>query len=680
MISRERPFVEPANRASSSFLFVLIAAHALLLGGCLERKLKALNPCLVSGVAAEIAITNIDKIDLLFMVDNSGSMKEEQAALRDQFPKLVQVLTSGNRMDGPPDNDFPPATDLHLGVITSDMGLIGIDDIKGCMGFGDDGLLQNTPSPRISGCTAMAPKFVSFKANDPGSTPTKAATDFGCIADVGTDGCGFEQQLESTLKALWPNTPPVSAGGTPPPPAIFLGDAMGFGTMPHGDNENNGFLRNDATMGLSLIAIILVTDEEDCSTGDTTIFTPADYLDPADPLAKQDLNLRCFYNSAMRYPLTRYENYFKALRPGAENLVIFGAITGVPPDLVSPDKIAAVDFDDEPQRNAFYDKILADGRMMEAIDPSRTPEQGGNLLPSCDTATGKAYPPRRIVDLARSFGANGVIQSICQDDFGPAIDAIIAVIAKQLGAVCLPRPLVANSEGLVPCNVVWELPVSGTQQAATPIECNDSRFPFLQPPAEGRDAVSKKGGAVCQVAQLAVSGVGDAKNFQDTVDPRDKKLYKDGWFYDTFTADLAKGCFGSSKQRVAFTPAAKPPTGVTVKLECLNETQNLANNRNDVNAALEQPEIGEACENITRNGVMLTGDKACEVQLLNNKIDNKMFCHPGFKVCVLGCTTNADCAAGWVCDNERELTLKATVRDGAPNGTPYCVNPICGAK
>ena len=28
------------------------------------------------------------------------------------------------------------------------------------------------------------------------------ATDFSCIADLGTEGCGFEQQLEAALKAL----------------------------------------------------------------------------------------------------------------------------------------------------------------------------------------------------------------------------------------------------------------------------------------------------------------------------------------------------------------------------------------------------------------------------------------------------------------------------------------------
>ena len=44
----------------------------------------------------------VDKIDLLFMVDNSNSMAEEQASLREQFPRLMQILTSGRRSPDDP--------------------------------------------------------------------------------------------------------------------------------------------------------------------------------------------------------------------------------------------------------------------------------------------------------------------------------------------------------------------------------------------------------------------------------------------------------------------------------------------------------------------------------------------------------------------------------------------------
>jgi hypothetical protein len=33
---------------------------------------------------------------------------------------------------------------------------------------------------------------------------SESATDFGCIANLGTSGCGFEMPFEAGLKALWP--------------------------------------------------------------------------------------------------------------------------------------------------------------------------------------------------------------------------------------------------------------------------------------------------------------------------------------------------------------------------------------------------------------------------------------------------------------------------------------------
>ena len=101
-------------------------------------------PC-TPGTMTRIPVTNIDKVDMLFMVDNSNSMREEQAALRTQFAQLIEVLTTGDR-DGDGVNDFPPAKDLHLGVVSSDMGLLGVDGVDDCSGLGDDGILQHAPS------------------------------------------------------------------------------------------------------------------------------------------------------------------------------------------------------------------------------------------------------------------------------------------------------------------------------------------------------------------------------------------------------------------------------------------------------------------------------------------------------------------------------------------------------
>ena len=51
--------------------------------------------CDGSGWVAEIPVMNIDRLDLLFVIDNSGSMGEEQDALRRALPRLIERLTSG---------------------------------------------------------------------------------------------------------------------------------------------------------------------------------------------------------------------------------------------------------------------------------------------------------------------------------------------------------------------------------------------------------------------------------------------------------------------------------------------------------------------------------------------------------------------------------------------------------
>jgi hypothetical protein len=311
------------------------------------------------------------------------------------------------------------------------------------------------------------------------------------------------------------------------------------------------------------------------------------------------------------------------------------------------------------------------------VDPSTTTMMGrGNLRPSCMTTTGTAYPPRRIVSVAKGFGANSVIQSICQADFGPALDAIINVIARQLGAVCLPRTLVRNSDGKVGCNVVWELPRPEVRQVGTPVACGEPGWEFLIDPGTDRSRVSDKGGAVCKVAQLAVTGTGaDKHEVMPTM--TDGVPYNRGWFYDDFSNSVITECTGSSKQRIAFSKDAPPPTGVTVSLECLNETQTLTNTRVDLLPNIQQPHVGDPCRDVTINGSAVTGDAACVVRLSRpttswpDMLDRSMFCHPELNVCVLHCNTTADCPPAWVCD-DRETTLLSSMNQ------KICVNPTCG--
>ena len=86
------------------------------------------------------------KIDLLFVVDNSNSMREEQAALREQFPMLIsRLLAHGVRRR----ENESRVRRYSFGVVrpTWAHGGYGID---GCVGLGDDGLLHDPRAPRSS--------------------------------------------------------------------------------------------------------------------------------------------------------------------------------------------------------------------------------------------------------------------------------------------------------------------------------------------------------------------------------------------------------------------------------------------------------------------------------------------------------------------------------------------------
>ena len=108
----------------------------------------------------------------------------------------------------------------------------------------------------------------------------------------------------------------------------------------------------------------------------------------------------------------------KALRPHNEN-VLFAAIAGVPPDLLHGD--ATPDFA----------AILNDQRMQNVTDKGPNPLDD-TLKPSCTSTAGRAMPPRRLVEVASGFGDDGVLGSLCADDFGAMTGRIIRAIGARL--------------------------------------------------------------------------------------------------------------------------------------------------------------------------------------------------------------------------------------------------------
>ena len=69
--------------------------------------------------------------------------------------------------------------------------------------------------------------------------------------------------------------------------------------------------------------------------------------------------------------------------------------------------------------------------MLETVDPAMP----NRLLPSCVTEHGVATPPTRLLEVARDLPGS-TVQSICQDDFAPAVDAILRRVAARASGSC----------------------------------------------------------------------------------------------------------------------------------------------------------------------------------------------------------------------------------------------------
>ena len=161
------------------------------------------------------AAQGCDKMDILFVVDDSGSMSEEQMNLAQNFPKFIDVLNAYQTGTGNP-------LDYHVGVTTTSLSEVSPIPlpIPIPMPMADDGALRNKAD------CGMTRPWVERTDTDP-------AKQFSCVAQVGTDGSGHEQPLEAARLAL---------------------------TDRVADGKNAGFMRDDA-----LLAIVMMTDEDDQS-------------------------------------------------------------------------------------------------------------------------------------------------------------------------------------------------------------------------------------------------------------------------------------------------------------------------------------------------------------------------------------------------------------------------------
>ncbi len=492
-----------ARRSDPAWRAVLPVALVVLGLGCFDSSGAPPGArCMAPRTVRSVMLEPTRRVDLLVLDDNSSGTAEDQVSLTAAFPRLLSALVTGDR-DGDRRLDFAPVEDLHVGIVTSDMGNLGAPVPATCeTTFGDDGVLVTRGSPWVAGCAETYPPFLTI---GPGTDVARLARDFQCVALVGTGGCGFEQPLEAVLKALTPSTSPIR----------FALDTTG-----HADRENAGFARDD-----SLLAMVVLTDEDDCSVSDPELF------DPTSVRYTGELSVRCAVYPDAVQPVSRFVDGLRALRSARPARLVFAVIGGVPLDLVAPS--GPTDFV----------AMLGDERMQSRVS------EGGMLMrlaPSCNVpGRGIAMPPQRIVEVAHGLAPWSTVQSMCQDDYASAMDAIAAQIASGLESTCLARSVVADAAGHVACDVLEIMPGAGDVT-----RCAD---------APGRTFV-----------RMSSSELGEPLGREVCAVPETPRGAGAGWYYEEGT-DAAAACGPATPQRIAFTAGFGRAPGATFRVECMEQ-------------------------------------------------------------------------------------------------------------
>jgi hypothetical protein len=511
--SRNRAVMASARVMCRALGLVLLAcalgcpAPTLVLGLADQQGSSGLHPTTAdsSSTAAPLDLPPVEecdpdlgcqnKLDLLFVIDNSGTMGEEQLNLARNFPLLIQRLQDLEDGDG-----HRVGADVNIMVTTTDLGLNPAcygpwvhDDYVAARGapistpcterlqrFASNGApLVSVESACTTVCNPLAPaapsdQFLHFDRAGDNVVDGDPAAALACIGPQGIDGCGYEATLEAMLQALNPS-------------ACWNDPA-------HCDDPAWAWIEKPFLRDNSVLAIAIITDEADCSVRDFNIMTDEDFmqvepismlpaassaicwnagvmcsdLDPGTGVygscvssnKDRDANAGVSDEDAVLQPLSRYLELIDMLR--ADHEVIMLGVLGVPevnqhapvpPYQPTMGGVEALEYRD------WRDGQYPDGDILPAewaagITAARKQFEFGigpgctSYNPASDTSRGQAIPPVRIRSVCESLNRADdpdtaddetrircCIESICGVDFSPAINCLTGLIESAITPV-----------------------------------------------------------------------------------------------------------------------------------------------------------------------------------------------------------------------------------------------------
>lgn len=494
------------SRLTSQFALSTIAV-ASLAGGCNGHPIKGVEFDGSAEVATPVPLDVNKKVDVLLVIDNSGSMGEEQANLATNFGPFIEKLEEAG-------------ADYRIGITTTDLGgkdcsgggggelslsscldrphtfvFQGEDQFEvacaaNCQHDGDALMIRPTPIEAF-GEEVARPWIESYSgvSNLPSDISTLEA--FQCLAPQGISGCGWESPLEAMARAL--------------------------DNMQDPERPEYGFLRPDA-----LLAVLIVTDEVDCSltpgmedalfvdntfwAGGGNVLTSAACWNAGVACSGEspfedcwDVNLDANgvetedANQMVLRPVSRYVERLEAIAaaklPGREVLV--SAIAGVPSGYSSgAAEILYANVDETP----FVEE--ENFQTLFGIGAGCQTEVNGVIQ--------AAVPPVRLKALAEAFVGSGLqagarnLYSVCDADYTPAILDIVAGIQVELPPACFSG-CVLDVDGSTPeldysCQVLestgeeqYELPECARGQAGPELPADADACWFAKTGAELAD-------------------------------------------------------------------------------------------------------------------------------------------------------------------------------------------------
>ncbi|PRP95400.1 hypothetical protein ENSA5_39910 [Enhygromyxa salina] len=499
------------RRTPSLFVAPLLVAASVAATGCNPHPIKPVEatPVLEDGKGLPLDVNK--KVDVLLVIDNSGSMGEEQANLAANFGPFIEKLEDAG-------------ADYRIGITTTDLGGTNCQTGTGgelhlgsCLDrpetfefAGDDQYdvacaaqceygdaeLTIRPTPLTADGEASArPWIESFNGVDNLPEAIGVLDAFQCFAPQGISGCGWESPLEAMARALTNMQDP---------------------TQPE-----YGFLRHDA-----LLAVLIVTDEVDCSFGvgmEGALFEAETFWAETANFATSAV---CWNAGVACSGDSPYEDCWDV------NLDAQGQETSDPAQMVLRpvsryvEQLEAVAATKQAGREVLVSVIAgvpagySEGEAEQVFADSDDPEFqrdfgiGAGCANEVEGVVQTAIPPVRLETFASAFMAPSLgdkgrnLYSVCEADYTPAILDIVAGIELELPPACFPACVLdvdSSTEALdYSCDVLEE--VGGEEREL--VECALVGETHELPAGEDACWIAKTG------ADLAAECVASKRNLE----------------------------------------------------------------------------------------------------------------------------------------------------------------------